>query len=189
MNSSKEPAEPQQSYFYVVWPEAEDKGASSVAATTVLSSSAASAVINSMPSTTSSTDLPTFSYESRAPSTSSTDDTTTSSLHPKSPVTCPQRSPLMKDEMASVQVITSNNTCRTTKPGSDEHSVPGTQHVAVPCNLAALDSYNASSSVQRRHKTAVTPDYSPAKPRFHRGTGSSVGESANLKEIGDDTLY
>lgn len=212
MNSSKEPEEQQQSYFYVVWPEAEDKspgaedkspGASSVAATT---SSAEAAVVNSIPSAAASTDLPTFSYESRALSTSSTNDTAISSLQPKSPVTSPQRtspqrrsqrSPLMKDEMASVQVITSDNTSgnlSSTKSGSDEYSVPGTQHVAatVPCNLAAfpsLDSYNASSSLQRRHKTAVTPDYSPAKPRFHRsGAGSSVGESTTLKEIGDDKI-
>lgn len=200
MSSSKEPAEGQQSYFYVVWPE-EKSTASSIAA-----SAAASAVTNSIPSASSSDlPMPTFSYESQALiSSSSTNDTSTIDLHREEPpVVSPQRSPLIEEEtgsVASVQVMTSNtlrSPCRST---ADENSSQSSslQHVtaAVPCNVAAfpsLDSYNANSSV-RRHKTVVTPEYSPAKPKFHRGAaGNSVGDrESNMREIGHlfaDTNY
>jgi hypothetical protein len=188
MSSSKEPAaETQQSYFYVVWPEAEDKS-SSVAS----SSSAASEVVNSI----TSTGLPTLSYGTPAMSTSNTNDTATSSSV-KSPASSPHTSPeLTKEEMASVQVVASNPTqsrC-TANLGSDggNGTLSSSQHLAaaVPCNQAgfsSLDAFSTSSSYSlQRQKTMVSPDYSPAsKPRFHRGAaGCSTGEQANMREIG-----
>ena len=193
MNASKEPTEPQQSYFYVVWPEAEDKtpAAAAAAATSAgATSSAATTVINTIPSassSSSSSDHPTFSYVSQALTTS---DTATTTLQPRSPLTSPQKSPLVKEEMASVQVI-NNNTSLCATPGSDGHSSNGAQspvqHIAtaaaLPCNFAAFPSVD----LMRRYKTGVTPDYPPTKPRFHRsGTGSAVGEPATMKEIGNE---
>lgn len=182
MNPSKQPAETQQSYFYVVWPEAEDKSttASSVAATT---NAAASVVMSTIPS--SSSDLPTISYESRALTSSSTNHDSSSNVQQEeeSPVNSPQRNPLL-GEVAMTSSNASLSPC--TRSTSDVQS-PSQQHAtaAIPCNMAifpSMDSYNASGSV-RRHKTVATPEYSPAKPKFHRSMAVGDRES-NMREIG-----
>lgn len=181
MNSSKEPAETQQSYFYVVWPE--DKSPGGDTATTILSSA--------VPAANSSASAILPSYETI---TTSSSGSSSSSLQQESPA----RSPLGKEEIASVQGMPSNNVLRghgsctklaASDGGSD--SVNGgmrsaVQHIgaASPCSVATSSTFpqvDTFSSAGRHRSVLAAHDCSPGKQQG--GAANSVGES-KFREIG-----
>ena len=98
--------------------------------------------------------------------------------------------------MASMQIMTSSNSpAASDSPVASIMRSQSLQQVvtAVPCTVAAfpsLDSFSANSSLRSRQKTVLTPDYLPAKPRFHRGGGAVAGNAgdSNMREIGSHSV-
>lgn len=191
--NSKEGAESQHSYFYVVWPEDKSPGGTS-SASVVATTTATSAVLNSTPALSST--LPTFNYEPQTLTTSSS-GSSSSSLQQDSPV----GSPLSKEtvSMASVQVISSNTASPSrdlsTKLTSDQcsisaHSVQYTAPAVASTvgasstfMVPAVDSFIPTSSVGR-HRPMLTPEQtSSAKLKLHP---MNLAVDQNLKEIGDN---
>lgn len=175
MNSSKESAEAQQSYFYVVWPE--DKSPGGDTATTILSSAVTAA-------NSASAILP--SYETI---TTSSSGSSSSSLQQESPA----RSPLGKEEMASVQGMPSNNVFRghgsCTKLASDGSDSANDMRSAVqhlgaasPCSVATSSTFPPMDTFSSAGRHRSVQDCSPGKQQGV--TANSVGES-KLREIGE----
>ena len=178
MNSSKEPAETQQSYFYVVWPE--DKSPGGDTATTIISSAVSAA------NSSAQGILP--SYETI---TTSSSGSSSSSLQQESPA----RSPLGKEEIESVQGMPSNNalrgqsSCKLISDGSD--SVNGmrsaVQHIGAvsPCSVATSSTFPPMDTLNSagRHRGVLATQDGPAGKQ-QEGTANSVGES-KFKEIGE----
>ena len=177
MNSSRDSSETQQSYFYVVWPDSEDKSPGGTGtAGTVLPAATPAAV-------SSSIEVPNFSYDSAQTLTSKSNEGS-SGTQQESPPRTPPRSPSAKEEtgsMASLQVNRSSSPTAKTDANLATNGTPQSQllqHVqaaAIPYTVAvpSLD----SNSIRRQKAE------SSAKRRFRGTPGNSAAES-NMREIG-----